>query len=46
MARDPFHQFGEFQSPFCMYISFPVNALPGITRKLSESILLLHKQNV
>lgn len=32
MARDPFHQFGEFQSPFCMYISFPANALPGITR--------------
>ena len=41
MTRDPLHWLGEFNSSFYIFLyKIPANALPDITKNLSEAILL------
>lgn len=45
MLESTLHQVGEFYSFFLYMIGLSANTFPGITKKLSEVVLFLHKQN-
>ena len=43
--RDPHHQLGEAAVFLGMTVAIPKNTLPGITKNMSEAIVLLREQN-
>ena len=49
MAREPLHHLGEFTSSFFfvfLYVAVGLlNILPGLAKNLSETVLLLCKQD-